>query len=189
MCTFFLLFFKLTCLNNIRCVSRFKKKKKRNNLLYYVYTIFPLRKELENYTFKCNNRYRVEFFFSVERFLNIPELFLLANNIFDPFFLFSQSTISIYSKKRKPFVSSRYSVSSLPWRSRDKRVPTFVERCRMTWMPQPQPPPLSRTISQYDSRFRSGRICYEFFRLITSGPQSRRTLKKTQADLNASLIL
>lgn len=40
MCTFFLLFLKLTCLNNIRCVSRFKKKKKKKQLtllrIYYI---------------------------------------------------------------------------------------------------------------------------------------------------------
>lgn len=103
MCTFFLLFFKLTCLNNIRCVSRFKKKKKRNNLLYYVYTIFPLRKELENYTFKCNNRYRVEFFFFQSNdfwispnYFYSPTIFsILSSSFLNPLYLFIPKSESL----------------------------------------------------------------------------------------------
>lgn len=116
----FFFFFKLTCLNNIRCVSRFKKKKK-NNLLYYVYTIFPLRKELENYTWKCNNRYRVEF--SVERFLNIPELFLFSPRIFSILSFLSFSIHDLFIPKGEsllyPFV-----VRFLRWRG-DRGISAF----------------------------------------------------------------
>lgn len=101
MCTFFLLFFKLTCLNNIRCVSRFKKKKKRNNLLYYVYTIFPLRKELENYTFKCNNRYRVEFFFFSRTIFEYPRIIFTRQQYFRSFLpLFSIHYIYLFQKAK-----------------------------------------------------------------------------------------